>query len=808
MQWTDSSSPQSFEWLDTPEEWQRYSAPLSRKDLARLNRDASHGLEVQAYKSQISIQGMYCANCSLSIESALKALPGVLDAQVHAHAHKAHIYWLAQHTRPSQWLKTLQALGYPSSLEEGIELDELKSKEAKLMLWRFLVALFCMMQVMMYSAPLYGNDALGVDAESIQLLHWASWVLSLPVLIFSCQPFFSGALKDLKHLQLSMDLPVAIGMLLTFLISCAVTFSPHDIWGMETYFDSLTMFATFLLGGRWLELRLRDQTLGALDAIMNRTPKGIERLTPSGHFETVSTHRLLVGDVIRIQMNQSFPADGLLKSESTWVEESLLNGESNPVDKTLGSSILAGSINLGPASLIEVTHLGDSTRFASIVHLLQEAESSKPSIAKIADQVAKPFIAVVLLCALISALWWWPQSPLKALLVASAVLIVTCPCALSLATPSALIACAGFLAKHGVLMRDLGTLERLSQMDVAVFDKTGTLTHNILQLREIFTPPSNDPAELFALARALAKHSPHPLSRSLDAPNNLQLMDPEQQKEVERLSQHMEVLNFKEVPGVGLEGTLVFKGQTLELRLGSSQSVSHLETFPSWDPLAQSAQIHLSSPSQWLGAFMFDEELKPEAKLVIDQLKAQNIEVYICSGDQAFRVQKIAAQLELPADHGKGHMSPYDKLQFIKTLQSQGHRVMMVGDGYNDLPVLAGADVSLVFGSATLLAQDRADCLVLNPSLTWLLVCLQQAKASMRVVHQNLFWAFGYNLICIPLALMGYLPSWLAGLGMALSSLGVLLNAYRLQSQKIQPIMAPIKTHPYTKLSQWTSSIY
>jgi Cu2+-exporting ATPase len=205
---------------------------------------------------------------------------------------------------------------------------------------------------------------------------------------------------------------------------------------------------------------------------------------------------------------------------------------------------------------------------------------------------------------------------------------------------------------------------------------------------------------------------------------------------------------------------------------------------------------------------MFDEELKPEAKLVIDQLKAQNIEAYICSGDQAFRVQKIAAQLELPAAHGKGHMSPYDKLQFIKTLQSQGHRVMMVGDGYNDLPVLAGADVSLVFGSATLLAQDRADCLVLNPSLTWLLVCLQQAKASMRVVHQNLFWAFAYNLICIPLALMGYLPSWLAGLGMALSSLGVLLNAYRLQRQKIQPIMAPIKTHPYTKLSQWTSSIY
>jgi Cu2+-exporting ATPase len=618
-------------------------------------------------------------------------------------------------------------------------------------------------------------------------LHWAGWVLSLPVLIFSCQPFFRGAFQDLKHFKLSMDLPVAIGMLLTFFLSCAVTFVPNDIWGMETYFDSLTMFATFLLGGRWLELRLRDKTLGALDAIMNRIPKGIERLTPNGLFEMVSTHRLLQGDVIRIQTHQSFPADGLLKSEHTWVEESLLNGESNPIDKALGSNVMAGSINLGPDVLIEVTQVGDSTRFASIVHLLEEAESSKPVIAKMADKVAKPFVATVLLCAFLSALWWWPHSPLKALLVASAVLIVTCPCALSLATPSALIACAGFLAKQGVLMRDLGTLERLSQIDVAVFDKTGTLTKNILQLRNIFTSPQINPVELFALARALAKHSPHPLSRSLEVQSNLEIMDQAQQLEIERLGQCIEVLSFKELPGVGLEGTLVFNGKTLDLRLGSFKSVSHLDTSHSLEPQTKRAQIHLSIDQQWLGAFLFDEELKAEAQLVINQLKAQNIGVYIYSGDQIERVQKIATQVNLPVERCLGLLSPSEKLQRIKVLQSQGHRVMMVGDGYNDLPVLAGADVSLVFGSATQLAQERSDCVVLHSSLSWVLVCLQQAKASLKVVRQNLFWAFSYNLICIPLALMGYLPSWLAGLGMALSSLGVVLNAYRLQLQSARP---------------------
>ena len=730
---------------------------------------------------------MYCANCSLSIERALQALPGVMDVQVHAHAKKAHIFWQANRTRPSAWLKAIQDLGYQSSLLEGIELEEMKSREAKLMLWRFMVALFCMMQVMMYSAPLYGDFGKDVDPESVRLLHWAGWVLSLPVMIFSCQPFFKGAFKDLQHFKLSMDLPVAMGMLLTFFLSCAVTFAPNDVWGMETYFDSLTMFATFLLGGRWLELRLRDKTLGALDAIMNRIPKGIERLTPNGHFERVSTHRLRIGDVLRIQTHQSFPADGCLQSERTWVEESLLNGESNPIDKTRGSSVLAGSINLGPEVFIEVTQIGDSTRFASIVRLLEEAESSKPEIAKIADQIAKPFIATVLLCAVLSALWWWPHSHSKALLVASAVLIVTCPCALSLATPSALIACAGFLAKHGVLMRDLGTLERLGKIDVVVFDKTGTLTKNILQLRQIFTQPTIHRVELFALARALAKHSPHPLSRSLNIDRNLEQLSASERLEVERLGQCIEVLNHQELPGVGLEGTLLLNGERRELRLGSFKSVSHLESALGIEPLAQSAQIHLASERQWLGAFLFDEEVKSEAKFVIDQLKTQNIQVLIYSGDQTARVQRVACEVGLSVESSLGLLSPMDKLQRIKHLQSQGHRVIMVGDGYNDLPVLAGADVSLVFGSATQLAQELSDCVVLNPSLTWLLVCLQQAKASLRVVHQNLSWAFGYNLICIPLALMGYLPSWLAGLGMALSSLGVVLNAYRLQHQAIQP---------------------
>ena len=811
----EHSSPKSFDWLDNPKEWLRYSTPITPRERSRLvlgetleeatPTNVSHASgewlkDVSAhasdevhtrggiYTSQIAIEGMYCANCSLSIEGALKRLPGVLDVQVHAHAKKARIVWREGQSRPSAWLRAVHNLGYQSSLLEGLESEEVKSREAKLMLWRFMVALFCMMQIMMYSAPLYGDFGASVDPESIQLLHWAGWVLSLPVLIFSCQPFFMGALRDLKNLKLSMDLPVAIGMLLTFFLSCAVTFSPHDIWGMETYFDSLTMFATFLLGGRWLELKLRDKTLGALGVLMERIPKGIERQIEEGHFETISTHRIKVGDVLRIQPHQSFPCDGQLQSALTWVEESLLSGESNPIEKSSGATVLAGSTNLGPAILITVTQIGNATRFASIVHLLQEAESSKPNIAKIADQAAKPFIVTVLLAALISAVWWWPHSHVQALLVASAVLIVTCPCALTLATPSALIASAGFLAKHGVFMRDLATLERLSLIDVVVFDKTGTLTQNILHLREVFNASELSRVELFALARALAQHSPHPLSRSLNEPSNFAHLSPPQRQEMLALYEDIEVLDFKEMPGTGLEGTLRFKDKTLHLRLGSFKSLPPSLETSAISAMAQSAQVHLCHESKWLGSFLFDEELREEAQALVSHLQSRGLDVQIFSGDQSPRVEKIGQLLGLKPEQCMGQLSPQDKLQRIQVMQNLGHRVLMVGDGYNDLPILAGADVSLVFGSATHLAQEVANCVVLNPSLTWVSVCLNQAKASLRVVHQNLAWAFAYNLVCIPMALMGYLPSWLAGLGMALSSLGVVLNAYRLQLQPIEPI--------------------
>ena len=776
----------SLDWLDVQEEWERYSAPLSPQEQTRFLREVGAGNEGPVIKSQIVIEGMYCANCSLSIESKLKSLPGVLDAQVHAHSKKAHIFWLPQKSKPSVWLKAIHALGYPSSLLEGLESEELKSKEAKLMLWRFMVALFCMMQVMMYSAPLYGDAQASVDPQSIQLLHWAGWVLSLPVLIFSCQPFFKGAYHDLKNLKLSMDLPVAMGMLITFLLSCAVTFQPNGIWGMETYFDSFTMFATFLLGGRWLELKLRDSTLGALDAIMDRIPKGIERQINEGQFETISTHRIKINDILKIQTHQSFPADGSVIGPATWVEESLLNGESNPIAKSPASSVLTGSINLGPSVLMRVSEIGNTTRFASIVQLLQEAVSSKPEIAKIADRVAKPFIAIVLLLALLSACWWWPESAVKALLVASAVLIVTCPCALTLATPSAMMASAGFLAKRGVLMRNLATLEQLDQIDHVVFDKTGTLTKNILHLKDVFTSPNASKIELFAFTRALAKHSPHPLCRSLEMEESLSGLTAGEVRDIQAMTSSMEVLNFKELPGIGVEAVVKFKHETLALRLGSYKSLPPLSLPPHSPPfldgsMVQSAQVHLSNASQWLGAFLFDEELRPEAKQVIEQLLQRGLGVEIFSGDQDRRVRQISQVLGLQEHQAHAELSPHDKLHRIRSLQAQGHKVLMVGDGFNDLPVLAGADVSMVFGSATHLAQELADCVVLNPSLTWVIECLNHAQRTLQVVRQNLLWAFAYNLICIPMALLGFLPSWLAGLGMALSSLGVGLNAYRLQ---------------------------
>jgi Cu2+-exporting ATPase len=602
--------------------------------------------------------------------------------------------------------------------------------------------------------------------DMVQLLRWASWVLSLPVLFFSCLPFFKTAWRDLTQKKISMDLPVAIGMLVTFGVSTIGTFEPQGVFGSEVYFDSFTMFVFFLLTGRWLELRLRDQTAGALEAVMNRLPDVVHRRTSDGQFEMTTLRQLRVQDVIQVRAGEAFAADAQIVKGETQVDEALLTGESKPLPRRIGQCVLAGSLNLTASVEVQVESLGKQTRFGQMVTLMESASVSKPSMALIADKVAKPFLWGVLLAAGLAALWGWQQSPAHALMVAVSVLIVTCPCALSLATPAAMLATAGALAKGGVLLRRLQALQMLAQVDTVIFDKTGTLTKENFSVQRITTREGVRPEQALTWTAGLAAHSMHPVSKSL-------------------LRAHMKgqdlkplVTNLQEFAGQGVQATLheldSKSGATRhkELRLGSAAFCG----LPSTQQ--EVLQACLSDEDGWLATFEFSEALRSEAEPTLRALEKMGLRIRILSGDGQASVSQVAQRLGI--QDAIGTCSPEEKLRQVKLEQSLGHCVAMVGDGLNDGPVLAGADVSFALGQALPLAQSKADFVFMASDLKPLVTTFQISRKTMQIVKQNLIWAGVYNFACVPLAMLGYLPAWLAGLGMACSSLGVVLNAMRL----------------------------
>ncbi|WP_051676044.1 heavy metal translocating P-type ATPase [Polaromonas glacialis] len=738
--------------LDDPDEWSAFSRSLAGQP--------------SCWESSVVFEGMHCAACALTIEDALRKVPGVLSADISAASHRGRIVWSETRVKPSGWMQAAARAGYPAVPANDAFANDRRRVETRQALWRLGVAGLCMMQVMMYAWPAYVAEPGDLAPDMAQLLRWASWVLSLPVLLFSCAPFFRNALRDLRHRRVSMDLPVALGMGITFAVSSMGTFEPTGIFGAEVYFDSFTMFVFFLLTGRWLELRLRDRTAGALEALMNRLPDSVERRGADGAFERVAVRRLSAGDVIRVLPGEAFPADGIILEGRTLADESLLTGESRPLPRDKGGLVIAGSHNLAAPVVVRVELTGGQTRFAQIVALMESASTSKPQLAQLADRIAKPFLLLVLVAAGGAGAYWWSHDPGHALMVAVAVLIVTCPCALSLATPAAMLASAGSLARSGVLVRRLQALEALATVDTVVFDKTGTLTRDAFALGEVHTRKGISSEEALAMAAALAKDSLHPVSRALAAAGH---GGAEQGA--------WTVRDARETAGQGVSGRLCRAGNAASsvlARLGSAR-------FCDVDPPATSA-LHacLSDDKGWIATFELQEDLRPDAHATVAALTAQGVKVYLLSGDLPESAARVAWQAGI--DNSQGGCTPQDKLAFLRGLQSQGHHVAMVGDGLNDGPVLAGAHVSFAFGQAVPLAQAQSDLVVMGDRLGTVAQTLVQARRTLRIVRQNLWWAAVYNAVCVPLAVAGWLPAWLAGIGMALSSLLVVLNALRLSS--------------------------
>lgn len=730
--------------LDERAEWQGFSTPVSGRS----------GI----WESWLAVTGMHCATCALTVEEVLARLPGVASAQVNGASALARLTWSPAATLPSHWLAALERAGYGALPAGDVLAAGPRRQAARLMLWRWLVAGFSMMQVMMYALPAYVAQPGDISADIARLLLWASWILTLPVVLFSCQPFFASALRDLRHRRLGMDVPVALGVAIAFAASTGVTFGGAAGAGGEVWYDSLTMFVFFLLSGRLLELRLRDRTAGALEALMRRLPATARRKDGAGAFTGVPVRRLAPGDLVQVLPGEVIPADGTVAAGHSRVDEALLTGESKPLRRGVGQPVVAGSHNLSGVLEVRVLRTGRETRYAAIVALMEQASLDKPRLAQLADRIAGPFLLLVLLASAGAALWWWPLGPGHAISVAVAVLIVTCPCALSLATPAATLAAAGALARCGVLVRRLQALDDCARIDTVVFDKTGTLTQDRFAVTRVVVRAGADPLEVRQQAAALARQSLHPLSRAIAASFE---------------AGAWAASEVEEVAGRGVHGLLRAgaSNATLAFSLGSAGFCAATEA-------ELGIQVHLADASGWLASFALDETLRADAAQAVTELVSLGVSVRILSGDRTDAVRRLAARAGIL--NFRGDCTPEDKLEQLQALQRQGRRVAMVGDGLNDGPALARADLSVALGEAVPLARGQADVVIPGGQLLAVVALLRQGRRARRIVRQNLAWAAGYNALCVPLAIAGAMPPWLAGLGMAASSLLVVLNSARL----------------------------
>jgi Cu2+-exporting ATPase len=713
--------------------------------------DASRG---RIGVSTLRLSGMHCAACAGIIEDALRSQPGVLDVRVSAPAERAAVRWREREGSPEGMIDAVRRAGYAAAPDVPLHARELRRRESRTTLWRLFVAGFCAMQVMMLATPSYvaGPGELAPDLR--QLLNWGSWVLSIPVLWFAGMPFLRGAWRALRGGRIGMDVPVALGIVVTFVASTLSTFDPAGPLGHETYFDSMTMFLAFLWLGRWLEMRARHRAASALESSLGALPEGALRVRGDGLVEQVDLNSINPGDVIRVPSGAAVPADGVLLTAHAGVAEALLTGESIPRAKRAGDTLLAGSINSAAPLEMRAERVGADTRFEAIAALTREALAARPAGAALADRWAGPFLWGVLLVAATAGAAWSVIDPARALPVVAAVLVVTCPCALWLATPATLVAAAGGLARRGVLLRRVGALETLARAERVFIDKTGTLTEDRPQLEGVQVRPAAGwlgADEALARAAALAQWSTHPLSAALAA---------HARGAVEAWH------DVDEHPGLGLSAR---DGGGRRWQLGSAPWVGA--------PGSDAGAVWLACDGVPVAAFRFRESAREGAAAAVRQLRALGLAPTLLSGDDADRAHALAAEVHI--DDVVAPASPEAKLAAVHGAQRNGATVAMVGDGLNDAPVLAAADVSLAMGHGALAAREGADAVIVSGRPASVVDAVATARRTLAIVRQNLVWSVGYNAACIPLAVAGWLPPWAAGLGMAASSLLVIVNAQR-----------------------------
>ncbi len=715
--------------------------------------------EGELREASLILEGIVCAACVWLNERHLHQLPGVLSADINFSTRRARVRWDDTRIHLSDILKSIQDIGYLAHPFDPGRQEELFRKERETAIRRLAIAGLGMMQVMMYAVPEYlaGEGEMGMDIEA--LMRFASLILTTPVVFYSAWPFFQTAWRDLKARRVGMDVPVALGVGAAYVASIYGTFTGSS----EVYFDAVVMFVFFLLTGRFLEMSARKSSAEAAETLIKLIPAAARRLPAfpaSREEEMVGAVKLAAGDYVLVGPGDSFPADGEVVDGRSSVDESLLTGESMPVIKHPASPVIGGSLNLESPVVVRVDKVGPDTVLSGIVRLLDRALAEKPRLAQIADRVAAWFVLALLLVATLVAGVWYLVEPGRAFWITVSVLVVTCPCALALATPAALTAALGRLTRLGLLSTRGHALETLARATDFVFDKTGTLTTGQFSLLDADIRRGGR-AQALALARALEQGATHPVAAALREAAGEEDSAPALMAE-----------QLRYTPGRGIAGEI----QGRAYRLGAPEFVGAAPP-PARFPPGRTV-VGLADDAGVLAWFALGDAPRPQARQLIADLKRLGVRLHLYSGDRAENVRALARELGI--EDARGEMLPADKLSAVRALQAGGAIVAMTGDGVNDAPVLAQAQVSIAVDQGAEAAQAAADMVLLSSEIGRLADGVRLARKAQVVIRQNLAWSASYNALAVPAAALGHVTPWMAGIGMSLSSLLVVLNAMRL----------------------------
>ena len=710
--------------------------------------------------SEISllVDGIRCATCVWLLEKVLKEKDGIADVRVNYGSHRARIVFEPSTISPETLFNSISRLGYLPRPFSRNAIHEAAAREQKSLLIRFGTAAFLSMQLMGYSLALYAGYFQGIDPGIRQMIQYFAAAVTTPVVFYSGWPFLTGAVRSLVNRAPNMDLLIALGVGTAYLYSLFAMFA-----GGEVYFDTAAMIITLILLGRLLENAARNRSMSGIDKLLQLAPD-TARQTDGENSWSVQSVSLVPGDRIIVLPGERVPVDAVVETGESEFDESSITGVAQPVCRSAGAPVTSGSLNLTNSITLEVTHIKAESFISRMNRLVEEAQNRKAPVQTLADRIATVFVPIVIIIAIGTGIAWTlvDAAPVDAILNAVAVLIVACPCALGLATPTAVLVATGQAAAAGVMFRGGDILEMTSRIDLIAFDKTGTLTRGTPTVEGV-TPGENIPLDtLLGHAADAAAGSNHPLAAAIANYAAVRGIAPEQGSDVET------------VPGRGLR----FRKSSQQVLLGSRLFLEENGITLPEQVETTATEVHLSFNGGYQGHFRFRDPLRPESSSTVSLLKQTGYETVLLTGDRTGPTRDVMDKLHIDSCHAE--MKPDDKAGFIRNAQASGRTVLMVGDGINDAPALSQADVGCAMAGGTDIALETSDIVLTRPDLQRLFSAIRLSGKALSTIRQNLFWAFSYNFIAIPLAASGLLaPIWAAA-AMATSSILVIGNSLRL----------------------------